>query len=83
MNEEAVNCKTIPIIGCDFNRDGVIDSADDEIIRILMFAREGDASYLEGADMNRDGIINSTDYSILCECLNINSATYNYPDINI
>ena len=80
VGSTAVSCGTIPIIGCDFNKDGVIDSKDDELMRILLFAREGDALYVKYADFNSDGIIDSADYGCLTSCMDINAATYQYPE---
>ena len=83
VGSTAVNCGIIPIIGCDFNKDGIIDEADDELFRTLIFARAGDASYIEYADFNRDGIIDSTDYAYLKSCSGININTYVYPNYSV
>ena len=74
-----VNCGSIAIIGCDFNRDNVIDDEDAKLFRILISAREGDDSYISYVDLNHDGIINATDLAILNDCSGINAKTYNYP----
>ena len=79
VGEEAVDCGSIPLIGCDFNRDGVLNDEDVKLMRILMSAHEGDDSYLAYVDMNHDGIINATDFAILKACLGADTKTYQYP----
>ena len=80
VSNGAIDCGSIPIIGCDFNRDGALDENDDKLFKILMFARVGHESYVEYADLNHDGVINSTDYAILKNCTGIDAGTYQYPE---
>ncbi len=79
VSDEEVTCGNIPLIGCDFNRDGTIDDNDVRLLRILMSAHEGDDSYLAYVDMNHDGIINAADFAILRSCLGIDANIYQYP----
>ena len=78
-----VSCGDIPIIGCDFNRDGRIDDADTKLLNMVISSERDDPSYLYYADMNNDGYINAKDMLYIKKSLGIDSAKYQYPEIII
>jgi hypothetical protein len=49
----------------DVNGDGVIDAADDDALKAIFGAQNGDADYLPGADLDGDGIIGGSDFLAL------------------
>ena len=83
VEDEDLTCAPIPIIGCDFNRDGVIDNDDLELFRMVISSSANDLSYLEYVDMNSDGYINAKDMAYIRSCKGINARDYNYSEIII
>ena len=65
VENEDIECGEIPIIGCDFNKDGSIDDGDTKLFRIALSTKKNDPAYLDYIDLNNDGIINARDYVIL------------------
>lgn len=81
--DEDITVSDIPIIGCDFNKDGKIDNADLNLFQYVVSASANDPSYLEFVDMNNDGYINAKDRMYIVSCKGIDSSTYTYESIII
>lgn len=73
----------ITIVACDFNKDGVIDAADQSLFMLVIASKEGDTSYLKFIDLNNDGYINAKDYIIIGRFYGETVLTYQYPARNI
>ena len=80
INED-VDCGSIPIIGCDFNKDGVINDEETKLFRIALSSKRNDPSYLDFVDLNNDGIINARDYIILKTFNSYNKEEFTYEDL--
>ena len=65
VENEDLACGDIPILGCDFNRDGAIGDEDTKLFRIALSSKKNDPAYLDYVDLNNDGVINARDYIIL------------------
>ncbi len=83
VEDSDINYSEIPIIGCDFNKDGIIDKLDYELFRTVISAGRDDPSYLDYVDMNNDGIINAKDMIIIKNCMDLDSSKYEYETIII
>lgn len=81
VGDRDVVCGSIPIIGCDWNKDGRIDNADYIMFKIIFNAYIGSPSYLEYVDMNHDGFINIRDMVIVERCMGLNQNNYAYPQL--
>ena len=73
----------IKIVACDFNKDKKIDSADQNLFRIIVSSKKGDPAYLSYVDLNHDGYINAKDYLIIQSFDGINACSYIYPELNL
>lgn len=73
----------ITIVACDFNKDGMIDAADQSLFMLVTASKEGDTSYLKFVDLNNDGYINAKDYVIIGRFYGQTAGTYQYPQRNI
>ncbi|MCM1114315.1 MAG: leucine-rich repeat protein [Clostridium sp.] len=78
-----LDCGVIPVIACDWNKDGKIDTDDYNLFRLVISSQINDPSYLSYVDMNNDGYINAKDMAIIKSCMGIDKATYIYPSIVI
>ncbi len=83
VEDEDLTCAPIPIIGCDFNKDGAIDDGDLELFRMVISSSANDLSYLDYVDMNNDKYINAKDMAYIRSCRGINSRDYTYSEIII
>lgn len=81
VEDEDISCGDIPIIGCDFNKDGRIDDVDTKLFNMVISSQTDDPAYLYYVDMNNDGYINAKDLLYIKKCLGIDSAKYQYPEI--
>ena len=81
--DENIAVDDIPIIGCDFNKDGKIDNDDLKLFQYVVSSGANDPSYLEFVDMNNDGYINAKDRMYIVSCKGIDSSTYAYGNIII
>lgn len=81
--DENITVDDIPIIGCDFNKDGKIDNDDLKLFQYVVSSGANDPSYLEFVDMNNDGYINAKDRMYIVSCKGIDSSTYAYGNIII
>lgn len=83
VEDEDLICESIPIIGCDFNKDGVIDDDDLSLFKMVISATANDLSYLDYVDMDNNGYINAKDMAYINACRGINAADYAYDEIVI
>lgn len=73
VNENAtINVAAVPIVMCDYNKDGAVNSTD-----ISFFAKSIGGNYLY-ADFNVDGAVNSTDTSAF---IKFNNKKIAYTDV--
>lgn len=76
-----VNIEPVPVIACDFNKDGNIDDSDIYMFRIVISSGVNDASYLDFVDLNKDGRIDVRDAIYINRVKGISKETYQYPNI--
>lgn len=82
-DHDVVITEPIKIVACDFNKDGRIDSADQNLFRVIVSSKKGEAAYLSYVDLNHDGYINAKDYLIIQSFVGIEANTYVYPQLNL
>ena len=82
-DSDVVIKEPIKIIACDFNKDGKIDSADQNLFRIIVSSKKGDPAYLSYVDLNHDGSINAKDYLIIQSFDGLDANSYIYPELNL
>ena len=80
---DVIISEPIKIVACDFNKDKKIDSADQNLFRIIVSSKKGDPAYLSYVDLNHDGYINAKDYLIIQSFDGINACSYIYPELNL
>lgn len=78
VSNQDVDCGSIPIIGCDWNKDGKIDDADYTMFKLIFNSYIGQPAYLDYVDMNHDGYINVRDMVIVERCMGIDIHSYVY-----
>lgn len=83
VDDHDVNCGAIPIIGCDWNKDGKIDDEDLKLFSMVASTEIDDLSYLDFVDMNNDGAINGIDLAYIRLFLNVDASTFSYESIII
>lgn len=84
VEDEDIDYKNpIPIIGCDFNKDGKIDNDDLTLFQYVVSAVKNDPSYLDFVDMNNDGYINAKDRAYIQSCKGLDVNTFEYESIVI
>ncbi len=79
VEDSDVEYMNIPIIACDFNKDGKIDDQDYALFNIVISSSANDPSYLDFVDMNNDGYINAKDRRYIRECYGLDATTFSYP----
>lgn len=79
VEDSDVEYMNIPIIACDFNKDGKIDDGDYAVFNIVISSSANDPSYLDFVDMNNDGYINAKDRLYIKACYGLDAKTFNYP----
>lgn len=82
-NGDVLIDEPIKIVACDFNKDKKIDSADQNLFRIIVSSKKGDPAYLSYVDLNHDGYINAKDYLIIQSFDGIDACSYIYPELNL
>lgn len=84
VEDEDINFATpIPIVGCDFDKNGKIDISDAEMFSYVMSTSENDVAYLDYCDLNHDGYINAKDRVIMEKFMGTSADTYEYSVITI
>lgn len=73
----------IDIVGCDFNKDGKIDSEDTEMFSLVLSSEVNDPAYLDYCDFDHNGYINATDYAVIRSFSGTTADTYEYSIITI
>lgn len=81
VSDSDVHCGSIPIIGCDWNRDGKVDDADYTMFKLVFKSHIGTPSYLDYVDMNHDGYINARDMVLLERCMGVDKNDFVYPTL--
>lgn len=81
VSDSDVHCGSIPIIGCDWNRDGKVDDADYTMFKLVFKSHIGSPSYLDYVDMNHDGYINARDMVLLERCMGVDKNDFVYPTL--
>lgn len=82
-DHDVVLTEPIRIVACDFNKDGRVDSADQNLFRIIVSSKKGDPAYLSYVDLNHDGYINAKDYLIIQYFEGTDALTYPYDELNL
>lgn len=83
LDSDVLIDEPIKIVACDFNKDKKIDSADQNLFRIIVSSKKGDPAYLSYVDLNHDGYINAKDYLIIQSFDGIDACSYIYPELNL
>ena len=83
VEDEDIAGDCIPIVGCDWNKDGIINEGDYTLFRYVISSEKDDVSYLEFVDINNDGYINAKDYLLIKTFNGYDNASYNYPPVVI
>lgn len=83
VTDEDIDMGAIPIIACDWNKDGVIDDDDYTLFRFVVGSTSDSPSYLSFVDMNNDGKINVKDLVYMNNVKGIDSSDFEYPNIVI
>ncbi|MGN1203377.1 MAG: leucine-rich repeat protein, partial [Eubacterium sp.] len=61
VEDKDVDIGTVPLVACDWNKDGRIDDGDMELFKFVISSKVGDPAYLDYVDMNNDGKIDVKD----------------------
>ncbi|MCH5320990.1 MAG: leucine-rich repeat protein [Eubacterium sp.] len=83
VKDEDIDIGAVPIIACDWNKDGKINDDDLKLFRFVISSKYGDASYLDYVDMNNDGCIDVKDLVYMNNVKGLDSSTFTYPTIVI
>ena len=83
IDDRDVHYGAIPIIGCDWNKDGKIDDEDLKLFSMVASTEIDDLSYLDFVDMNGDGSINGIDLAYIRLFLNTDASSFDYQSIII
>lgn len=81
VDDKDVNYGSIPIIGCDWNKDGKIDDEDLKLFSMVASTQTDDLSYLEFVDMDGDGLINGIDLAYIRLFLGYSISSFEYENI--
>lgn len=81
VEDKDVNIGSVPMIACDWNKDGKIDDGDMELFKFVISSKEGDPAYLDYVDMNNDGKIDVKDLVYMNYVKGLNKETFTYPSI--
>mgnify|MGYP000128601550 CR=1 FL=1 len=71
-----LQCGSVPVIGCDWNKDGKIDDQDYYMFKLIFGTHQGQAGYLSYVDMNHDGMINTRDMIFVERCMGLASRQF-------
>lgn len=83
VEDSDIEYGSIPIIGCDWNSDGIINDDDMHIFRLTISSEAEDASYLNFVDMDNNGYINAKDYAYIRLFNGFDNAKYQYVTVVI
>lgn len=81
IEDKDVDIGSVPMIACDWNKDGKIDDGDMELFKFVISSKAGDPAYLDYVDMNNDGRIDVKDLVYMNYVKGLDKATFTYPAI--
>lgn len=83
VSDRDLQCGSVPVIGCDWNKDGKIDDQDYYMFKLIFGTHQGQAGYLSYVDMNHDGMINTRDMIFVERCIGLQSGSFAYTPLVI
>ena len=83
VSDRDLQCGSVPVIGCDWNKDGKIDDQDYYMFKLIFGTHQGQAGYLSYVDMNHDGMINTRDMIFVERCMGLQAGSFAYTPLVI
>lgn len=83
VSDRDLQCSSVPVIGCDWNKDGKIDDQDYYMFKLIFGTHQGQAGYLSYVDMNHDGMINTRDMVFVERCMGLQAGSFAYTPLVI
>lgn len=83
VSDRDLQCGSVPVIGCDWNKDSKIDDQDYYMFKLIFGTHQGQAGYLSYVDMNHDGMINTRDMIFVERCMGLQSGSFAYTPLVI
>lgn len=83
VSDHDLQCGSVPVIGCDWNKDGKIDDQDYYMFKLIFGTHQGQAGYLSYVDMNHDGMINTRDMIFVERCMGLQAGSFAYTPLVI
>ena len=83
VSDRDLQCGSVPVIGCDWNKDGKIDDQDYYMFKLIFGTHQGLAGYLSYVDMNHDGMINTRDMIFVEWCMGLQAGSFAYTPLVI
>ena len=83
VSDRDLQCGSVPVIGCDWNKDGKIDDQDYYMFKLIFGTHQGLAGYLSYVDMNHDGMINTRDMIFVERCMGLQAGSFAYTPLVI
>lgn len=83
VSDRDLQCGSVPVIGCDWNKDGKIDDQDYYMFKLIFGTHQGQAGYLSYVDMNHDGMINTRDMIFVERCMRLQAGSFAYTPLVI
>lgn len=81
VEDKDVDIGSVPMIACDWNKDGKINDGDMELFKFVISSKEGDPAYLDYVDMNNDEKIDIKDLVYMNYVKGLDKQTFTYPSI--
>lgn len=83
VSDRDLQCGSVPVVGCDWNKDGKIDDQDYYMFKLIFGTHQGQAGYLSYVDMNHDGMINTRDMIFVERCMGLQAGSFAYTPLVI
>lgn len=83
VSDRDLQCGSVPVVGCDWNKDGKIDDQDYYMFKLIFGTHQGQAGYLSYVDMNHDGMINTRDMVFVERCMGLQAGSFAYTPLVI
>ena len=83
VSDHDLHWGSVPVIGCDWNKDGKIDDQDYYMFKLIFGTHQGQAGYLSYVDMNHDGMINTRDMIFVERCMGLQAGSFAYTPLVI
>lgn len=83
VSDRDLQCGSVPVIGCDWNKDSKIDDQDYYMFKLIFGTHQGQAGYLSYVDMNHDGMINTRDMIFVERCMGLQAGSFAYTPLVI